>query len=43
MSRHIAGRRLRRFYIRSHIYGYPRAAKSLPWKMSFHCMKDIIA
>lgn len=30
MSRHIAGGRLRRFYIHSHIHGYPRAAKALP-------------
>lgn len=32
MSRHIAGGRLRRFYIHSHIYGDPRAAKTLPSK-----------
>lgn len=29
LSRHIAGGRLRRFYIHPHIHGYPRAAKAL--------------
>lgn len=29
LSRHIAGGRLRRFHIHSHIHGYPRAAKAL--------------
>lgn len=30
VSRDIAGGRLRRFYIHSHIHGYPRAAEALP-------------
>lgn len=34
VCRHIAGGRLRRFNIHSHIHGYPRAAKASPSKPS---------
>lgn len=44
LSRHIADGRLRRFYIHSHIHGYPRAAKASTSnrnQTSFYCTKCI--
>lgn len=42
LSRHIAGGRLRRFYIHSHIHRYPRAAKALrAIETSFYCTNCI--
>lgn len=41
MSRHIAGSRLRRFYIHPHVYRYPRAAKALASKHNFTDLQTV--
>lgn len=42
VCRHIAGGRLRRFNIHSHIHGYPRAAKASPSKPSCYLRNYIL-